>query len=149
MIEQYPLVQLRWNRNLNRISTFAMGRSNPGGTLATFIEQECRTFRPRPIRSFERIQVHYNVLMKNATASDNGYGRSITVDVSKGGCFLYTVGTWQTGERVRLGFKELQDQHVMEGEVRRVQPWGRSMQMPGIGIRFTRISAAQQAELPG
>lgn len=149
VIEQYPLIQLRWNRELDHISTFAMGRSAPGGTLQTFIEKTCRTFRPRPIRSFERIDVHYNVLLKNAAADENGYIRSVTIDVSKGGCFLYTVGNWETGQKVRLGFKELKDQRLMEGEVRRVQAWGRAMQIPGIGIRFTRISPAQRAELPG
>ena len=68
------------------------------------------------------------------------------VNVSIGGCFIYTIDDWEIDAEVTMVIEELKDQTPIEGSVRWKRAWGESMQIPGIGVQFGNIRPAQLEE---
>lgn len=148
ILEQFPLVQLNFEEKTGLIRSLYYGQSVGSGTLETFINKECRLFKARPIRSSERKKIHFNVIMsKNSDFSEDYIDRTITIDVSKGGCFLYSTDNWKINKRVIFVIKELDDSKPILGEVRWKRAWGKTMQIPGIGVKFENIGEAQLKEI--
>ena len=77
----------------------------------------------------------------------NDVTRTITLNVSTGGCFVITDQTLESGSNIAFIFKELATRTPIIGEVRWVVTWGRKMTMPGMGIKFEDIEDLQHQEL--
>ena len=73
--------------------------------------------------------------------------RTVTMNVSKGGCFIYSVDDLQSDTRLMMMFKELEEQTPILGEVRWRALWGEAMQIPGIGVKFKNLSEGQLAKI--
>jgi Tfp pilus assembly protein PilZ len=101
-------------------------------TLEDFLQQ-CLSIRPRMIRKSPRVVIHAGVYISKSSDFSQ-FEKSVTLNISNDGCFVYSACQWQVGERVWLLFKD--QEHVMSGEVRWRHPWGKNNRMPGIGIRF-------------
>ena len=92
--------------------------------------------------------IHFNVLLpKTAGFNEEGIRRTVTVNVSKGGCFIYSVDNLASDVEMMIVFKELEDQKPILGEVRWKAKWGEAMQIPGIGIKFEDINEGQLTEI--
>ncbi|MBW1782167.1 MAG: PilZ domain-containing protein [Deltaproteobacteria bacterium] len=148
ILEQFPMAQLKYEEKTGSIGALYYVQSGESRTLDKFINEECRTFKARPIRSSVRKEVNFNVIIsKTGDFSDDSCERTVTIDVSMGGCFIYSTGNWKASNSVTFLIKELSDSRPALGEVRWVNPWGKAMQIPGIGVKFEDIGENQLKEI--
>jgi len=103
-----------------------------GITLKQFIHN-CTTFTPRTIRKSER-KVRHIAFLLSANSEFTCPEKVVTLNISDGGCFIYSTAEWRVGDRVWLRF--IDNDKVMTATVRWWQPWGNNKKMPGIGILF-------------
>lgn len=148
LLEQFPLVQLNFDEKTGDVRSFHFGNPSGSETLSAFINGECRSFPPRSLRLTPRAEVNFNVLLSPV---DNSVtlktDRTVTINVSRGGCFFYSVDEPLIGTRIKMVCLELEDQTPILGEVRWQILWGKIMQIPGIGIRFEDIRDNQLEEI--
>jgi Tfp pilus assembly protein PilZ len=150
VMEQFPVVQLRYEEKSDVVNALYLGASDGGG-LESFFKSECLSFVPRKIRSSDHRKVNFNVILspvdtgrkKNALKSI----RTVTLDISAGGCFLLTTENVKIGQNVVLKIKEIEDQAPITGVVRWQRAWGQYMDFPGVGVMFKKIKDSQRKEL--
>lgn len=141
LLENFPVCLLRIHEKTEEILCFHTSQEL-GGTIGDFIDNECRKFVPRMIRSDVRKTIHLNVILyKNPDR--NFPERSITVNISNGGCFVFSVQEWEIDDDIWIDFLELPDDPPFHGIVRNSIQWGKSRRIPGIGIEFRDISASR------
>jgi hypothetical protein len=145
LVEKFPVAQLRINEKTGEISCFYSSQES-GGTLQGFINSECRHFIPRMIRSDTRKEIHFNVRLYKTPDGDSPE-LSTTINISKGGCFIFSVQEWNLGDDIWIEIIELSDNQFINGQIRQIVRWGESMKIPGIGVEFQEISASQLSEL--
>jgi hypothetical protein len=73
--------------------------------------------------------------------------RTVTMDVSSNGCFLFSSARFQLGGRVWLRIIDLYEKTPISGIVRHKLKWGEAMVVPGIGIEFETITESQRQSL--
>ncbi len=145
LVENFPVCQLKINDQTGEINCFHHGQKF-GGTMLDFINDECRNFVPRMIRSDERKEIHFNVILykcKNEIETEF----SATINISKGGCFIFSAREREEGSDMWIKIKELKDNELIGGKIRHIARWGESMQIPGIGVEFRSISVSQAMEI--
>ncbi|MCF8128874.1 MAG: PilZ domain-containing protein [Deltaproteobacteria bacterium] len=144
-LRKFPVAHLTLGKETGKIRLFYPGQP-PGATLKDFVEKECRTFTPRRLAHHIRKELHFNVLL-------SGYPemvdceRTVSVDVSEGGCFIFSPREWVTGDMVWLKILELSSQQPIGARVKRCVRWGEAMRVPGIGLQFDEMNSSQRREL--
>ena len=148
ILNKYPVVQLRIDEETGEIRTLSDGKSRHDATLEEFIEADCRRFEARAIRSSPRVKYHFNALLsKTEKYSEDNSERTITFNVSKGGCFIISSHEWKLKQPVSFRIKDIEDQAPISGEVRWYKPWGKSVGIPGIGVKINSIKESQLQEI--
>lgn len=148
VLDQFPVLQLKLGNEPGLIQTFYYGQTKKYGTLEKFVNEECRAFKARTIRLSSRSKTHFNVILsKTGDFLEKDIDRTITVNVSEGGCFIYSIDNWEINSNVRFAFKELDDKNPIIGEVMWRVLWGEKMQIPGIGLRFENVSEGQLKQI--
>ena len=148
LLEHYPVLQSRIIPNSNRLQIMPFGKAQNDVSLETFLREECLGFAARKIRSSIRRKIHFNILLsRNGSFSMQDLERTITLNVSRDGCFIVTPSKWPEHASVPFIIKELELKTPIVGEIRWSIPWGQGMQVPGIGIKFEDIQPSQQQEL--
>jgi Tfp pilus assembly protein PilZ len=149
LLEVYPSLRLRLDPATGDIRTLMTG-AGPGQniTIGRFIETYCRQFPPRCLRMCQRKPIHCNILysLHDQLASEV-VQRSVSMDLSTGGCFLFTTESFPVGERLWIRILELVDNSPIMVEVRWCREWGHGMEVPGIGLHFSVISDEQLEEI--
>ena len=125
MSNLYPFAKFK----LSESGVLVMGRAK---TLEDFAA-ECQKFPPRTLRREIRKTV-YRALLLSARPDFEDAEKSVTVNLSEGGCFAYTTRQWQSGDRAWVRF--LNSGQQRSGIVRAWVPWGNDRIIPGIGIEF-------------
>ncbi len=147
ILGQFPLVQLKIDRKRGEIRAFHP-RRNRGESLEDFIRRECLAFSPRRFRLHPRKKVHFNTrLFRHGPGGTEKAERTVTMNLSCGGCFIFTVASWRPGQPCWVVFQELADRTPIRCEVRHVVDWGTRLRVPGIGVEFTDIRAGQADEI--
>lgn len=148
--EAYPTLRVRWDAGAGMIRGLVFGKSLAGDhPLRYFLEQLCRNHPPRTFRTSRRHAIHLNVLLSR----DGGFRpdqseRSVTLDISLGGCFLVTFDDrWENQQHAWLQLLELSDPTPIEIIIRRVSPWGKNPTIPGLGVEFLQLRPGQAEEL--
>ena len=148
LADNFPVLQLNYDEQTGEVRSFYFSKVEGTESLEDFINKECRNFKARVIRSSPRKKVHFNALLtREGGPADQPAEKSFTVDVSKGGCFLFSTQSWEKNEKVLFTLTELSDHTPIAGEVRWKREWGVSLKIPGIGVEFTHITEAQLAEI--
>lgn len=149
IMDRFPVLRLMYNPNYGGIRGLTQGGTiRDNRDLDDFILRECIPFTPRSIRVAQRQDVVFNVLLFNDL--ENGEidaERTVTVNVSEHGCFVYSVGDWQLLNPAWLVVNEFEDKTPIELKVRWCGKWGKSMRMPGIGASFESMTAHQYVQL--
>ncbi len=149
ILDKYPVIQLRFEQNTGEIAAFYFGQVRGGGSLEDFITRQCGSCLSRKIRSIDkRSDMIFNILISRNNDLDK-FERTITMNMSPGGCFVFSTGNWKLGENIWFVIKELSDHTPMHGIVRWTVKWGESMQVPGIGVEFLEIKPVQIEEING
>ena len=145
LIQNFPVLQLRINEKTGELAGFYC--SHPSiHNLTDFIEVGCRNFVPRAIRTDERKAIHLNIRLYKHK-KDRKPERTVTLNLSRGGCFIFSTRQWETGNEAWMVIQELTDHTFISGEIRNVVKWGETLRIPGIGIEFRTISATQWSEI--
>ncbi|MCD6527369.1 MAG: PilZ domain-containing protein [Desulfuromonas sp.] len=149
LLEVYPSLRLRWDPATGDIRTLMTG-AGPGQNISikSFISTYCAPFVPRCLRMRQRRHIHCNVLYSlHDQMSEEVSQKTVTMDLSEGGCFLFMSQNIAVGERLWVRFLELMDKTPILVEVRWCQEWGKSMNVPGVGVRFVLIQSGQLDEI--
>lgn len=149
LVGQFPSLRLKCNEPTGEIRTLPFGTAYPGKLApAAFVQKYCTSFVRREVRSGERPQQHLPALLNSSHPVGNASGaRSVTADISGGGCFLVSFEPWIVGARGWVTLPGLEDDTPIQVEVRWVRGWGEGRSLPGMGVRFVELTEAQSAEL--
>jgi hypothetical protein len=145
LVESFPVCHLKVNPQTGEISCFYNSQECEP-TIRDFIHRVCGNFVPRMIRSDSRKNIHFNAIINNIRHKTEDE-LSATINVSKGGCFIFSTHGWDPYEDIKIHFKELTDVSAIRAQIRHVVKWGESMRIPGIGVEFKSISESQIEEI--
>ncbi|MCP5049050.1 MAG: hypothetical protein GY940_17905, partial [bacterium] len=118
-----------------------------------FINDLCRHFIPRGIRTTKRRSMFLNVSLDFApepagNAEPKSPVKANTVDVSEDGSFILGNMEVRRGDTFRLVINELENQAPIECMVKWVLPWGETANhLPGFGASFGSLGESQKEEL--
>lgn len=148
-MELYPVLRLRYDEGERKVRGLFYGQESPDGdVVAQFIRQELGAVSPRLLRASPRRKLNFNALVCRGDVFDPENAlRTVTLDVSRGGCFLVTCEEFPPGAEICLRFLELGDPAPMRAVLRRRVEWGKSMAVPGIGVEFLDLSEEQRKAL--
>ncbi len=107
----------------------------------------CCEQAPRVALIRNRIPLNLNAVLSRSPDMADAE-RTACIDFSPGGCFLFCVNdeiTLQSTVWIRL--TALNDQSPIASTVCWKREWGITNEIPGIGIRFDRMTPQQQAEI--
>ncbi len=144
ILEIFPSIRLNLDKKNGKIKTYYAGQRASGESLESFIEKECRSFRPRTLRMDIRKDINFNVIISgDGNFSKKDMVRTVTINFSRGGCFLYSVDEWDIAASIWLKIKELDDDTPILGEIRWIIEWGKPLRVPGIGVMFMNLKPEQ------
>jgi hypothetical protein len=148
ILGRFPVIQVNFDPHTRRIRALLYGQHQRAGGLEDLIRENCWHTPPRKLRSEERKPLHYNVLLSTQRHFDpQTLIRTVTVDVSLSGCFLFSCARFQIGAQVWMRIMDLYDKTPISGIVRHKRHWGESMIIPGIGVEFETIKESQRQAL--
>jgi Tfp pilus assembly protein PilZ len=148
IFDLFPTLQLIYNEKSGQIRTISSGQTNTIETLEVFITKRCNSFKARTIRSDRRKAVVFNVILsKCKDVSHEDDEKTVIMNISKGGCFIFSNHKWEVGSDAWFIIKELTDQTPIRGQVKWKIDWGQEMSVPGIGIQLMDISDSQVKEI--
>ncbi|WP_161807385.1 PilZ domain-containing protein [Geoalkalibacter ferrihydriticus] len=147
LLEAFPVLRLRFDPGSGRIGALMYG-SGSRTTIRDFVEDHCRAFTPRRLRLSTRTELHCPVLL----SPDEGFSperteKSVTVNLSRDGSFIYSASSWSRKDIAWIRFPFLKDFSPIAVEIRWNRSWGDTFGIPGVGVRFLEISASQQEEI--
>ena len=147
IIDKFPVASLNFDKKKQKIKALFYGQQR-GRTLEDFINKECRYFAPRRFRYHVRKQIHFNLIVSKESSFKEGHcERTVTIDVSRGGCFIFSINSWENGQDIWVIIKDLKDNTPIHGQVRHYVPWGSELQLPGVGVEFIGIKECQLKEI--
>jgi len=149
ILRLYPTLRLKWDESSEQLRCLLYGNiTNTRMSLETFIDEHCRPFEARRIRSDKRVKLHYNALIsKDDKFQRLDVERSTTLDISIGGCSLLTNQQWELSETVWLRFVEFEDQTPVQAKICRWTCWGTPMKIPSIGVCFESLTESQTEQI--
>lgn len=148
LVERFPVAHVRVDGSTGKIRCSHVSLRQDGNALVAFINDRCRNAQPQKLRATVRMEIHIPVLLFRRRESKRPE-RSITLDISTGGCFIVTAHRWVEGQEIFLGFPELNGLASVRAQIRSVVPWGKGRLIPGIGVEFLDLSTAQTDQLSG
>jgi hypothetical protein len=144
----FPTLRLKWDAESGSIRNISIGKTTASGSLKEFIHTECQSFTARAVRLNMRKVVHFNVLLSyDGSMDEKNLERTVTINISKGGCFLFSGRDWSNTPKTWLIINELQDKTPITGVIRWSVEWGKQMTIPGFGLSFKHIKPSQLEEL--
>jgi len=149
IMDRFPVLRLMYNPHFGGIRGLAQGGTlRDNRDLGEFILEECVPFYPRSIRVAPRKEVILNVLLLD-TICDAALAaeRTVTVNLSEHGCFIYSVSDWQLLSSAWIVVNEFEDKTPIELKIRWCGRWGEAMRMPGIGTSFESMTPQQSTQL--
>lgn len=148
IIDQFPIMQLNYNVSTNKIHYLYYGRAKSIAGLEDFIQTECRSFRAQKLCPSLCKTIHVNItVIQREVSPPHDAEKTVTLDISKAGCFIITSRERQLDTPVEIIFHDLSDQSPVTAQIQRIVPWGKGNQIPGIGVMFTHIKKNQLDEL--
>ncbi len=148
ILKLYPVIQLTFNETTKQTRTFYSGLLNGSGSIEEFLTDKCSLFNARKLRSSRRKAINFNVILSDSKhVSDSNHLKTVTINFSQDGCFIYSIDNWKIKSDVWFTIKELTDQTPIHGQILRKVDWGSYMSVPGIGLQFKGIKDCQLEDL--
>lgn len=149
LVGLFPALRLKCHEPTGEIRTLPFGTAYPGtNSPSYFVHTHCAAFQQRLIRTRERSLQNLPALLTMHLPQEHTISmRSVTANVSLGGCFLITFEQWAVGAQGQLALPLLEDPTPIPVEVCWGRLWGTGRSLPGIGVRFTALTELQKMEL--
>lgn len=147
MEEIYPYIRVKWDESKNSINV--MHHDDRINNLDNFIDMKACKFDPRVMRTSERQNISYNVVLSNTADFTGIQERACTLNASESGFFIITSSDlWKEGSKIHVVINELTLRTPIQATVLRKVSWGEEpFCIPGISIRIDSILDQQQDEL--
>lgn len=146
LLDIFPALKMSYDLDTGLVHSMYYGEQGRiGHSLASFIAAEAEPFQARTIRRRRRQDLAACVALQRPGEAHREL--AAMVNLSMDGCFVITAGTWLGGQELQLFMADLADQAPIAARCRRVVPWGPGMHLPGIGVSFEAMTAAQKAQL--
>ena len=145
LVEKFPVSHLQTDNKTGEVRCFHFYK-NSSKTLLDFINSQCRNFLPRRIREEIRKEIYLHLTVYKHK-DDKKPERSVTKDISSGGCFIFSTRRWREGDDIWIRFKEMIDSPLIRAQIRTVVKWGDCHQVPGIGVGFVELLQPHAEEL--
>ncbi len=149
VMERFPVLRLLYNAEQGGIRGLSQGgmiRDNK--SMHDFVLNECRVFPARSIRRTPRTDQVLNVLLAHDPGLfGKGEERTVMVNVSEKGCFVFSCDEWKADAAAWVVVAELEDQSPIELKIHWTRPWGASRRLPGIGASYASISDLQLEQI--
>ncbi len=144
-----PALRLKCNESTGEIRSLPFEKAAPGNSSPTvFVQEHCKAAPKRKIRTSERTLLNMPTLLNRGVPVEDVVGaRSVTANISCGGCFLIYFEQWCVGDRGWLILTELTDSTPVQVEICSIRPWGERRSLPGMGVKFIEVTESQNAEL--
>jgi len=141
----FPVVRLKWDAKRKQIHSLVDETHNEADGLTYFINRMCRSFEARSARVHPRLPLQFNLLLAESVEGlEKEPERTVTVNISQSGMYIYSRRKWIKDEEAWFTIKEFDDDSPICGSVEWYLPWGMAMKYPGIGVNFTHINERQQ-----
>lgn len=148
IMNRFPVLRLMYNPKYGGIRGLAQGGTiKDNRDLTEFVLHECVPFLPRSIRIANRQGVVFNVKLLSDLVEESDAERTVTLNLSEHGCFIYTLNKWMVDSPAWMIINEFDDATPIEMKVRWQRPWGQVMRMPGIGTTFESMTTQQYVQL--
>lgn len=145
----FPSLRLKCNENTGEIRTLPFGKVYQGdNTPLNFIQNNCKSFAPRKVRTSVRTNINLPALLnKSAALQGLTSQKSVTANISSGGCFLINFEPWDIHQNGTIVLNNLKESTPIKMEIRSIRQWGEYNTLPGMGIKFIDLTKLQQLEL--
>lgn len=167
VLDIFPVLRLNWDHEQGVVRCLYYGSSGAGHSLEEFLHTQVAVFPPRLLRREPRRTCVLHVELVRETRQGRWpTERTAMLSLSKFGCFVFTTAEWLPGDFAWLTIPSLempalrtvcQRVALWRGDALGPQPWpelDRASSMgevgglvPGIGLSFNDITAAQRATL--
>jgi hypothetical protein len=148
-IDAMPSATLNFAAGRGLIKLLMLNQNH--GTARTLEEfaMLCSSFQPKIVYPHNRISVHLNAALSPTPAFDGNVEHTFTMNVSGGGCFLFTASrtAFQPQDMVWIDFVGLANRSPILGKVCWKCDWGVSHAIPGIYVSFEFLLEAQYEEI--
>jgi hypothetical protein len=147
VLRALPHARLNITGKTGEISILVSGETHessqtPEEYLRFCCEQPVKTILPR-----SRIPLNLNAVLSH-TSTVAAAERTVCLDISPGGCFLFCVNDEITlHSSVRISLVILNDPTPILSTVCWKREWGITNEIPGVGVRFDEMTAQQHAQL--
>jgi Tfp pilus assembly protein PilZ len=147
--EYYPTLLMRWNSATQKIGGMVFGEIlDKKDPLGDFVSRFCRAERALLFREDKRHDIHLNVLLSlDKDFSEELVEKTVTLDLSRGGCFIISSRSWENIDQAWIRLLELIDPTPIQVQLCRYVPWGKQTKIPGIGIKFIDLQPGQRQEI--
>lgn len=145
----FPTIRSRIDSRLQTLRIVPLSGWNGDKGKNTFRDfvAYCRGLAPRKLRKDKRVPIHLPVVLLESPVANEKGERSVTINVSSGGCFFNTTGKWKVGNRIWFRFVGMADPTPVRGIICWVCPWGESSRIPGIGVAFESFTSTQRRDI--
>lgn len=148
IIEQYPTAHAFLDKKTKEVKIINDEQHPFNTAFDLFIQKECMLFPPRKIRMHARKDLNYNILLCHGPKFNEADAeKTISLNVSKGGCFLFSSTLWLPKDEATLVIKDFQDKTPIYAQVVWSVPWGKTITVPGVGLQFFNITKNQLMRL--
>jgi hypothetical protein len=147
--ELYPTLRLRWDSRNHCFRGLIIGETlDQKHPISDFLQRFCYSTPERVFRQHKRLPIHFNVLIsQDEEFSENKTEKSVTLDISGGGCFLFSTRNWEKIDVAWVRFLDFSEKGPYRVQICRFLPWGRGKFFPGIGVKFVDLTPDQIKEL--
>lgn len=145
IMDRFPVLRLLFNSDQGSIRGLSHGGTvRDNKTLESFVLNDCLTFPARSIRRAQRSELVLNVMLaEDCEKLGLEQERTVTVNVSEQGCFVYSTRSWEEDESAWIVVRELEDKTPIGLHIHWTRSWGQTLRMPGIGTSFSTIRPDQ------
>jgi hypothetical protein len=141
----YPFLRTGYNPETNTFECFYYDHSIK--TIEDFIEEKCRHFSARTLRSNSRHPISLNVEI-SPEKEFLRVEKTVTLDISSNGLFVLAMSPmWEGKQKCYISIKEFNSESLIECNVMRQVKWGeKSFKNPGIGVQIVSIHESLQED---
>lgn len=147
--EYYPTLLIRWKTTVQKIGGLVYGEVlDKKDPLGDFVQRFCRAERALTYRENKRYVIHFNVLLSpDKDFSEETTEKTVTLDLSRGGCFIISSRNWDNIDYAWVRILELADPRPIQVKLCSYVSWGKQTRIPGIGTKFIELQPGQQQEI--
>lgn len=145
LIEKFPSAHLQVDRKTGAVRCLYAGMP-PKGNLQEFIRRRCHNVHPQKLKALDIVQIHLPALIYTDRTTKRPE-RTITISISRVGCFVFSVRRRKPGSMVEIIFPTLSDPAPISAKIQSVVRWEDFSRISGFELEFIDTATTQIDDL--